>query len=43
MYTIRSSPVSAMTWNSWLRDPPIEPVSAATARNSRPRRWKMRW
>lgn len=41
-YAIASSPVSAITWNSCEKLPPIEPLSAATARNSRPRRVKMR-
>ena len=35
-------PVSAMTWNSCERSPPMAPVSAATARYCRPRRSKMR-
>ena len=37
-----SSPESASTWNSCEPVPPIEPVSAATARNCSPRRVKMR-
>ena len=39
---IASSPESASTWNSCEPVPPIEPVSAATARNCSPRRVKMR-
>ena len=38
-----SSPVSAITWNSCERSPPMEPVSAATARKLSPRRVKIRW
>ena len=37
-----SSPESASTMNSWEEEPPIEPVSASTARNLRPHRSKMR-
>src|SRR5260370_40398441 len=37
-----SSPESARTWNSWDVAPPMLPLSARTARNSRPMRVKMR-
>jgi hypothetical protein len=36
--TRTSSPLGVVTWNSWLRSPPIAPVSAWTARNSNPSR-----
>ena len=40
--TMASSPESASTMNSWDEDPPMEPVSASTARKLRPQRSKMR-
>ena len=40
--TMASSPESASTMNSWEEVPPMEPVSASTARNLRPQRSKMR-
>ena len=40
--TMASSPESASTMNSWEEVPPMEPVSASTARNFSPQRSKIR-